>query len=158
RLHGLADVKRPIKHRAPVRFHIGTAEIMGAVSLLDCDAIQPGEWGIAQLFLAEEATASWGQPFVIRGPSALHSLGGGRVLQPAAKKIRRRHLDVLERVEKLWTGNAEERALTVAWFGGFGGFTHADLVRGANLAPADAQRMIGRLTEQGKLVQVVISP
>src|SRR5262245_19369489 len=158
RLHCLADVKRPIKHRAPVRFHIGTAEIMGAVSLLDCDAIQPGEWGLAQLFLEEPATATWGQPFVIRGPSALHTLGGGQVLQPVAKKIRRRHLDVLERVEKLSTGNAEERALTVAWFGGFGGFTHADLVRGANLAPAEAQEMIGRIKDQGKLVHVAISP
>src|SRR5215813_8329065 len=101
RLHCLADVKRPIKHRAPVRFHVGTSEIMGAVSLLDCDAIQPGQWGLAQLFLETEATATWGQPFVIRGPSALHTLGGGQVLQPVARKIRRRHLEVLERVEKL---------------------------------------------------------
>ena len=29
RLHCLADMKRPIKHRLPVRFHLGTAEIMG---------------------------------------------------------------------------------------------------------------------------------
>src|SRR5207245_3822941 len=28
RLHCLADVKRPIKHRAPIRFPLGTAEIM----------------------------------------------------------------------------------------------------------------------------------
>src|SRR5207302_8299913 len=113
RLHCLTDVKRPIKHRAPVRFHVGTSEIMATVSLLDCDTVAPGEWGLAQLFLEEAATCTWGQPFVVRGSSATVTLGGGQVLQPAAKKVRRRHLEVLERIEKLWTGSAEERALTV---------------------------------------------
>src|SRR5437660_2400641 len=49
RLHSLPDAKRPIKHRSPVRFHLGTAEIMGTVSLLDCDAVEPGQWGLAQI-------------------------------------------------------------------------------------------------------------
>src|SRR5205807_6960827 len=46
RLHCLADARRPIKHRAPVRFHLGTAEVMGTVSLLDCDTVEPGRWGL----------------------------------------------------------------------------------------------------------------
>jgi selenocysteine-specific elongation factor len=154
RLHCLADARRPIKHRAPVRFHIGTAEIMGAVSLLDCDTIEPGQWGLAQVFLEAPATATWGQPFVIRGPSATQTLGGGQVLQPRARKIRRRHLEMLERVEKLWSGDAPTRAVTVAWFGGFAGFTAADLVRGAGLAPEQAPALIDRLKSQGELVEI----
>jgi selenocysteine-specific elongation factor len=158
RLHCLADMRRPIKHRMPVRFHIGTAELMGAVSLLDCDTIEPGKWGLAQIFLEEPATATWGQPFVIRESSATQTLGGGQVLQPAAKKIRRRHLEILERVERLWTGDPRERALAVAWFGGFGGFTRADLVRGANLGPDEAAALIDELKGKGELVDVAISP
>jgi len=154
RLHCLADVKRPIKHRAPVRFHIGTAEVMGAVSLLDCDAVAPGAWALAQVFLEEPVTAVWGQPFVIRGSSATQTLGGGQVLQPTAKKVRRRHLEMLERIEKLWSGDANERALTVAWFGGFSGFTPADLVRGANVGPDQAGAVIERLKERKALVDV----
>jgi selenocysteine-specific elongation factor len=156
RLHCLADMKRPIKHRAPVRFHVGTTEVMGTVSLLDCDSVEPGGWGLAQLFLEEPATATWGQPFVVRGPSATQTLGGGQVLQPVAKKVRRRHLDVLERIERLWTGDAEQRALTVAWFGGFAGFTAADLVRGANVAPDQAAGLIERLKAKGELVDVAV--
>src|SRR5438876_9215120 len=155
RLHCLADVKRPIKHRAPVRFHVGTSEIMGTVSLLDCDTVEPGQWALAQVFLEEPATATWGQPFVIRGPSATQTLGGGQVLQPTAKKVRRRHLEILERIERLWTGDAEQRVLTVAWFGGFGGFTLADLVRGANLGPQEAESIIARLKERGDLAEIV---
>jgi selenocysteine-specific elongation factor len=154
RLHCLADTRRPIKHRAPVRFHLGTAEIMGTVALLDCDAVEPGGWGMAQVFLEGPATATWGQPFVIRGPSATQTLGGGQVLQPAAKKIRRRHLEMLERIERLWSGGGEERALEVAWFGAFGGFTEADLVRGANIEPGQTRTLIERLKEKGRLVEV----
>ncbi|MBL8796793.1 MAG: selenocysteine-specific translation elongation factor [Planctomycetia bacterium] len=157
RLHCLRDARKPIKHRASVRFHLGTSEIMGTVSLLDCDSIAPGGWGLAQLFLEEPATATWGQPFVVRGPSATYTLGGGQVLQPVAKKIRRRHVEMLERVEKLWTGNDEERALTVAWFAGFSGFTAADLVRGANIPPDQVDELIGRLRQSQALVEIALS-
>jgi selenocysteine-specific elongation factor len=158
RLHCLADRKRPIKHRMPVRFHVGTLEAMGTVSLLDCDTVEPGRWGLAQIFLEEPATATWGQPFVVRESSATQTIGGGQVLQPAARKVRRRHLEVLERIESLWTGDALQRVRTVAWFGGFAGFTLADLVRGANVGPDEAARLIEQLKQQKELAEVVISP
>ncbi len=147
---------RPLKHRAPIRFHLGTAEIMGTVSLLDCDSIEPGQWGLAQVFLAEPATATWGQPFVVRGPSATYTLGGGQVLQPVAKKIRRRHVEMLERLEQLWTGDAEKRALAVAWFGGFSGFDATDLVRSAGIGPDQTAAVVQRLQQQGLLVEVAV--
>jgi selenocysteine-specific elongation factor len=156
RMHCLREMKRPIKHRAPVRFHVGTSEIMGTVSLLDCDTIDPGGWGLAQLFLEEPATTTWGQPFVLRGSSATLTIGGGQVLQPVAKKVRRRHLETLERIEKLWTGDPKQRALTVAWFGGYQGFTQADLVRGANLAPEQALTVIQQLRDEHQLVTVTL--
>src|SRR5262249_54014592 len=62
------------------------------------------------------------------------------------------------RIEKLATGTPEDRALTVAWFGGFGGFTQADLVRGANIAPDQAAELMAKMKDQGKLVSIVISP
>jgi selenocysteine-specific elongation factor len=156
RLHCLREMKRPIKHRAAVRLHIGTAEIMGTVALLDCDAIEPGAWGLAQLFLEEPATATYGQPFVLRGSSANLTIGGGQVLQPVARKIRRRHLEILERIERLSTGDPKERALIVARFGGYAGFTQADLVRGANLSPAQALQVIQELRAENRLVTVTL--
>jgi selenocysteine-specific elongation factor len=157
RLHCLADMKRPIKHRAPVRFHVGTSEIMGSVSLLDCDTIEPGQWGLAQLFLETAATTTWGQPFVIRESSASQTLGGGQILQPNARKIRRRHFEILERIERLWAGNPTERVLTVAWFSGFSGFTLADLVRGASVRPDEAEELITRLKTERSLVEITTS-
>jgi selenocysteine-specific elongation factor len=156
RLHCLRDARRPIKHRLPVRFHVGTLEVMGTISLLDCDSIEPGRWGLAQMFLEEPATTVWGQPFVIRTSSATQTLGGGQVLQPVARKIRRRHLEVLERVERLWTGDALERGRTVAWFGGFSGFSPADLVRGANIGPEEVEAIIDQLKTAGDLIELTV--
>ncbi len=132
-------------------WHVGNH---GTVALLDCDAIAPGKWGLAQLFLDEPATATWGQPFVVRESSAAHTLGGGQVLQPVARKIRRRHVEVLERIERLWSGDATERAMTIAWFGGFAGFTPADLVRGAGVGPAAAEPLIAQLKSDGTLAEL----
>jgi selenocysteine-specific elongation factor len=156
RLHCLKSNSRPIKHRMPVRFHVGTGEIMGTVSLLDCDSIAPGEWGLAQLFLEEPVCTVWGQPFVLRESSALHTVGGGQILQPAARKIRRRHLEILERVERLWSGDAETRILTVAWFAGLGGFTTADLVRSAHVAPDESIALVEKLRSRGELLEIAV--
>jgi selenocysteine-specific elongation factor len=154
RLHTLAENRRPIKHRTELRLHVGTAEVMATLSLLDADAVAPGGWGLAQLFLEVPVTAVWGQPFVLRDSSAEHTLGGGQVLQPVAAKVRRRHFEVLEHVEKLWSDDLATRAEIVAWFAGWGGLSPADLVRGAGVAPGEAAPLIERLREVGKVVEV----
>jgi selenocysteine-specific elongation factor len=156
RLQTLAANRRPIKHRLEVRLHIGTAETMATVSLLDCDHVGPGEWALAQLFLEAPITAIWGQPFVLRDSSAEHTLGGGQVLQPAAHKIRRRHIEVLERVERLWSDDAAIRAEMVAWFGGFAGSTTADFVRGAGVQPAEIAGILQQLHARGKVVEIAV--
>ena len=157
RLHCLPGTTRPIRHRASVRLHIGTLEVMGNVSLLDADSIAPGSWALAQLFLEEPVTCTWGQPFVVRGSSATQTLGGGQVLQPRTRKIRRRHFAVLERIEKLWTGDDVERALTVAWFGGYRGFTETDLVRDAAVPPSRVAEVIDGLHKDHKLTAIQVN-
>ncbi len=158
RLHCLADMRRPLKHRQPVRLHLGTAEAMATVALLDCDTIGAGRWGLAQLFLEEPVTATFGQPFVVRESSATQTIGGGQVLQPVGHKVRRRHLEILERIEQLWSGDRRQRALNVAWFAGFSGCAEADLVRGTDLGPDEAAALVEDLKSDGSLVEMATGP
>jgi selenocysteine-specific elongation factor len=158
RLHALAENRRPIKHRLPARLHIGTAEVLATVSLLDCDQIDPGKWGIGQLFLEEPVTAVWGQSFVLRDSSAEHTLGGGQVLQPVAAKVRRRHLESLERVEQLWGDDPEQRVRAAAWFAAFHGFASGDLVRSAGVGPGEAEALVETLKTGGSLVELSLPP
>jgi selenocysteine-specific elongation factor len=109
---------------------------------------------MAQLFCEEPITATWGQPFVVRDSSAEHTLGGGQVLQPVAIKVRRRHLEMLVHIEKLWSNEPNVRATAVAWFAGWHGFGVADLVRGAGIDPDSALGLMEELRAAGRLVEV----
>jgi selenocysteine-specific elongation factor len=153
RLHCLPGARRPLKHRLPVRFHVGTSEVMATIALLDGDTLEPGSWGLAQVFLSEPAMTTWGQPFIVRESSATFTIGGGQILQPVARKIRRRHLEVLERIELLWSGTPARRVLAAAWMSGFGGVSLVELVRGAGMQPSEAQQLAHDLQTQGKLVE-----
>jgi len=157
RLFASAEVRHPLKHRLQLRVHIGTAEVMATVSLLDCDTLDPGQWALAQLFLEDPVTAVWGQPFVARDSSAEHTLGGGQVVQPNVGKVRRRHVEAIEHIEKLWNDDPDTRALAVAWFAGFDGFAPPDLVRAAGVAPNDASAVSARLVASGKLVELALA-
>ena len=133
---------------------------MGTVSLLDCDTRRAGQWGLAQLFLEEPVTAVWGQPFVaprLVGRRTRSAAGRccsrSREGPPAAPR------DAGARSSSSGPATPSERALTVAWFGGFGGFTAADLVRGANVAPGRRRtRSSTGCAAQGQLVELAVGP
>ena len=158
RLHTLPAHRKPIKHRLPCRLHVGTAEVMVTVSLLDADQVEPGGWALAQLFLETPVTTVWGQPFVLRDSSAEHTIGGGQVLQPKGVKLRRRHLEHLERVEQLWSEDATKRAVAVAWFAGFSGFHPTDLTRHAGIPPDQIEAVVGGLVAAGTLAELTLPP
>jgi selenocysteine-specific elongation factor len=131
---------------------------MATVSLLDCDQINPGQWGLGQLFLEEPVTVVWGQAFVLRDSSAEHTLGGGQILQPVASKIRRRHLESLDQLGRLWSDDVASRVLAALWFAEFGGATAADLVRAAGVAPDAVEPLIRQLQTSGQLVEFTLPP
>ncbi|HKJ64509.1 MAG TPA: SelB C-terminal domain-containing protein, partial [Desulfopila sp.] len=86
----LSSNDKPLKHRARVRVHLGTAEVMGRVSLLDRDVLQPGDSTGVQLLL-EEPLAVWpGDRYVIRSYSPVITIGGGEVLGNVSLRKRKR--------------------------------------------------------------------
>lgn len=154
RIHASADVRRPLKHRQHVRLHMGTAEVIAVLALLDCDSIDPGSSGMGQLFLAEPAMAVWGQPFVLRESSAATTLGGGQVLQPITRKTHRHDADALARLQWLTDGPDRRRVEAVAWARGNLGVTARDLVREAGIAPIDATEVLVELEAGNQLVNL----
>ena len=147
---------RGLRHRLPVHLHVGTAEVLGTLSLLDADAIRGGETALAQVFLKEPITTVWGQPFVVRDVSATHTLGGGRILQPVAPKIRRRHVEVIEQLEQLESSQPLQRMATVAWFAGMKGVELADFIRDAGVTPSEAEHYLHQLQQNGTLIAITL--
>ncbi len=70
----------PLRRRARVRFHLGTAEILGR--LYPRGEIRPGETGAARLALEQPLVARGGDRFVLRSYSPVVTIGGGVVLDP----------------------------------------------------------------------------
>jgi selenocysteine-specific elongation factor len=81
---------KPLKHRAPVHFHAGTAEIEAQVRLLDgATVLQPGQQCWARIVLREPALLLPGDRFIIRMFSPVVTIGGGVVLDIAGKRYRK---------------------------------------------------------------------
>ena len=156
RLHALAD-GRAIRHRLPVRLHLGTAEVMAEVSVLDADHIDPGGRAVCQLFTAEPVVAAWGQPVVIRDATAEATVGGGTVLDPTAQRLRRRHVAHIEQAERMASSDPAVRAAAAAWLAGADGVRPADLGRLAGVwdaVPTSLAPLGGRLYHPDRLAEL----
>jgi selenocysteine-specific elongation factor len=80
----LLPTAKPLKHRAPVHFHSGTAEIEAQVRLLEGTApLQPGGAAYVRLVLRDAALLLPGDRFIIRMFSPVTTIGGGVVLDVA---------------------------------------------------------------------------
>jgi selenocysteine-specific elongation factor len=81
---------KPLKNRAPVHFHTGTAEIEAEVRWLDGrTALEPGESAWARITLAEPALVLPGDRFIVRMFSPVSTIGGGIVTDITAHRYRK---------------------------------------------------------------------
>lgn len=152
----LQSATRPLRDRKRVRFHIGTAELLGTVKLLDKPELAPGEKGLAQIYLNEPTVAIWNQPFVIRRESPVFTIGGGRVLDPNANKIK--HFDELDGRMLADLGDADDlkRANAAAYFHSESGWKPDELPRTAGVF--EIEKTVEQLATQDKLIQLKLSP
>jgi selenocysteine-specific elongation factor len=106
--------RRPVPSHTRVRFHLGTAEVMGKLVLLDGPArLEPRASGLAQLVLAEPVLAMRGDRFVLRDETARRTLGGGVVLNPFADRHPRGEPALADRLAAL--GSDETATAAVAF-------------------------------------------
>jgi selenocysteine-specific elongation factor len=100
RVQHLASRKKKLKTGAKVVLHTGTALVEAGLTLLDADALEPGEVGLATLRLTEPVATLPGQRFILRGFEASEragrTLGGGVVLDPEPPRRRRRRDETVE--------------------------------------------------------------
>ncbi len=81
---------KPLKNRAPVHFHAGTAEIEAEVRYLDRQTVlKPGESTWARIVLKEPALILPGDRFIIRMFSPVITIGGGVVADISAHRYRK---------------------------------------------------------------------
>jgi len=141
---------RPLRSRARVHFHQGTAEAIAEMVLLDRNELAPGASAFAQLRLEKPVLLLPGDRFILRQFSPVETIGGGVALDVRAARHRRNDPAVAQFLETLERGNREEilSALVAASPQGLSleqiiartGWTEAD-VRQAATKAIDAKRL-----------------
>jgi selenocysteine-specific elongation factor len=137
---------QPIRHNTEVSFHTGAAETLAKVALLDRDELQPGEEGWVQLRLQGEVALLRGDLFILRIPSPSMTVGGGRVIEPHARRHRRRQATVLQQLAMLARGTPDE--ILLEQLRSREPTDVEGLIRRAGLPADEARSALARLVEE----------
>jgi selenocysteine-specific elongation factor len=161
RLEVLASAPRPVAHNATLDLYVGAAETPARLLLLEHDELRPAESGWAQLRLVRSIAAAWGDRFIVRVPSPSLTIGGGVIVEPWARRHRRRDPAVLARLEALAHGDAEEVVLAALRGGtsagaksGMAGRTLGALVRTTSLPENELVAALTSLIDRGAVLPV----
>lgn len=95
--------QKTLKHLQTVHVHLGTEDIVGRVSLLDCKKAEPGESAFAEIQLERETLALNGDRFILRDAGAQRTVAGGKVLDifpPRRYKRTPERLELLRNIAK----------------------------------------------------------
>jgi len=129
-LEVLPTAPRPVRSRARVRVHLGAAEVLARVQVLEeAGEIAPGARGFAQLRLESPVAALPDERFIIRSYSPQRTIAGGRVLDAFAAKHRGRvrRAEARARLSALTGADAPSRVALYVEAAGEAGLKRADL-------------------------------
>jgi selenocysteine-specific elongation factor len=113
RIRVLAGEAQPLAQWTPLHLHLGAADVLARVVLLEGQPIEPGGAGWVQLELDRPIGALRGDRFILRDQSAQRTVGGGVVADAFAPPTRRRKRERLAVLTALDRGPPAEAL--VAW-------------------------------------------
>ncbi len=146
-LNVLPSAPRPIRSRSRLRVHLGAAEVLARVRIMNIRGeVPPGETAFAQLRFESPVVALHGERFIVRSYSPAETIAGGMVLDPQAAKHRgkdlaatQEHLRVLaegDRADKLavFVAAAGDQGIRLSDIAARTGWTDAVVSQVANAA------------------------
>ncbi|HBB96574.1 MAG TPA: selenocysteine-specific translation elongation factor [Blastocatellia bacterium] len=125
----LNDAPRALRSRQRVRVHLGAAEVLARVRVLETNGeISPGKQGLVQLRFESPVVAVLGDRFIVRAYSPQVTIGGGTILDPFAVKHRAKDFAAIRaRLEILATGDRAARFAEFVISAGVAGVSREDI-------------------------------
>ncbi len=154
RFHYLHRRTRPLPHLSAIRFHTGTAEILGRIHLLEGKRVDPGENVLVQFRFDEPAVVAPGDRYVVRLHSPMETIGGGEVLDRSRWRLKSGKafvLDGLRRKEQA-VGSRKDSLLNLFAESGFGALSDKDLAVRSGLPREEAMAMIQEILAAGDIL------
>jgi len=163
----LEDAK-PVKHGARVRFHQGTDEIIGRITIVGqagqagqagraggqagqagVPTIAPGEKAFVRLGLERPAVLARGDRYILRAYSPPITIAGGVILDPKPPRTAIRTAAALERSRALADADVQHSAAVFVADAGDRGLETSALVSRAGANPRRLAALIDQLTTSG---------
>ncbi len=144
---------KPIKARTKVRFHSGTSEILGTLVLLDREELQPGEKACVQIRLDSPVCCLKNDKYVVRSYSPIRTIGGGRVLNPVAKKHKLFDKNIVSGLEILLKDDLEKDISFFIEQALFSGISFKDLRVMTNARDKKLSSAIQKMLAKKEIVQ-----
>lgn len=149
----LKSAPRPLKHRAKVRFHAGTAEHLATIILLDREEMKPGEKTFAQVRLDQPSAVLRGDRFVLRSYSPVQTIGGGTILHPQPRKHKgSAKREAAKALDVLFHSSDSEIILWHLEDAGWVGLSEQELRIRANLAQKFLEKTLQQFTSTKKAI------
>jgi selenocysteine-specific elongation factor len=149
----LRSAPRPLKHRAKIRFHSGTAEHLATIILLDREELKPGDKTFAQVRLDLPTVVLRGDRFVLRSYSPVQTIGGGAVLNPLPRKHKGpAKKEAARALEQLYNSSDPEIILWHLHDAGWAGLSEAELRIRANVPQKFLEKTLQQFTSTKKVV------
>ena len=148
----LPSSPKPLKNRKEIHFHHGTKEVLGVVYLLEKEVLEPGDTTIARIQFGQPMVGVFGDRFVIRSFSPLRTIGGGRLLNPVAKKLKRfsKKISFLKDIKE---GDPKKIILAQLELNGLDGISFERLKVMTNLSDAELRKNLDELKKENLILE-----
>lgn len=149
----LSSAPRPLKHRAKVRFHTGTAEHLGTVVLLDREELLPGAHAFLQIRLDHPIAVLRGDRFVLRSYSPVQTIGGGTILHPIPRKHKgQEKVAAAKALQTILDGDESEIIVWHILDAGWSGVSEDELKVRAHVGPKALEKNLQRFISQKQVI------
>lgn len=147
-----------IEGRKRVRFHTGTAELMGNLVLLGRETLEPGQSGFAQIRLESAAFALPGDRFIVRQYSPMITIGGGEILDSYPQKHRISDPKVVDYLSHLRGSDLSGRILLLVEHVDTMALTVAELMRRLGRPQAILSESLNALQKDNRVRRITDAP
>jgi selenocysteine-specific elongation factor len=152
----LPEATRGLRSRQRVRVHIGAAEVLARVKVLEQSGeIKPGDQGFAQIRFEAPVVCVIDDRFILRSYSPQRTVGGGIIIDPFAAKHRARDFAaVRERLAALHSGDFPQRVALFTIGTHERGLKRPELIKRTGWRDEIAEAAINAARAAGSIVDV----
>lgn len=152
KVDAISTQKFPLRHNAQILFILGTTELLAKAILLDRDQLKPGESGFVQFRFSDPLVARVADHFIIRLPSPAITIGGGIVLDIAAKRHKRKDKGILNFLTQRENLNLSDLILSELKRKEF--VSGEELLKESNFSSDEIESRLKKLMKENKLLDI----